>query len=495
MMAGGKAATAEALVAEKEALRLKNDQEWQFFDTARINVKAGMGGNGCVATRREKGISMGGPNGGSGGRGGSIFLRCSEGLNTLAAVRHKVHYRATNGQNGQGKSRTGNSGSDVYISAPLGTVVRDQDGSLCGELTHHGQELLIARGGRGGRGNEAFKTSRAKIPMFGEKGEPGGERWLSLELKLVADVGFVGVPNAGKSTLLAVSSNAKPKIADYPFTTVTPNLGVCDVLGEEDQAAGMEKGLVLADIPGLLEGAHNGVGLGLAFLRHVQRCRALVHVVSGDSVDPVGDYRAIQQELRLFSPKLLEKQQVVVLNKIDLPHVRSKQEELEVMIKAELDHTRFMSISAVAGENTKDLMRRLRKLVNALPPVDDLFDGEEVKVLDSPAAEDTGFDIETDPSYPGQFRVTGARIVQIARMTEWDYYEAVQRFQRVMEAMGVDAALRKAGAEAGDLIMIDEWDFDYKPDLSSVYLQGLDNVWEGDDEEDGDWVETASAFE
>ncbi|CAN0351498.1 unnamed protein product, partial [Hapterophycus canaliculatus] len=193
-------------------------------------------------------------------------------------------------------------------------------------------------------GNEAFKTSRSKIPMFGEKGEPGAERWLSLELKLVADVGFVGVPNAGKSTLLAVSSNAKPKIADYPFTTVTPNLGVCDVLGDEDLAAGMDKGLVLADIPGLLEGAHAGVGLGLAFLRHVQRCRVLVHLVSGDSLDPVGDYRAIQQELQLFSPKLLEKQQVVVLNKIDLPHVRSRQEELEAMIKAELDHTRFMSI-------------------------------------------------------------------------------------------------------------------------------------------------------
>lgn len=249
---------------------------------------------------------MGGPNGGSGGRGGSVFLRCSEGLNTLAVVRHKVHYRATDGQNGQGKSRTGNAGVDVYVSAPLGTVVRDQDGTLCGELTHHDQELLVARGGRGGRGNEAFKTNRARAPKFGEKGEPGAERWLSLELKLVADVGFVGVPNAGKSTLLAVSSNAKPKIADYPFTTVIPNLGVCDVLGDDDEGAG----LVLADIPGLLEGAHDGVGLGLAFLRHVQRCRVLVHLVSGDSVDPVGDYRAIQQELELFSPKLLEKQQV-----------------------------------------------------------------------------------------------------------------------------------------------------------------------------------------
>ncbi|CAN0457148.1 unnamed protein product, partial [Ectocarpus sp. 12 AP-2014] len=332
MMGGGNvAAAAEALEAEekaeREALRARNDQEWQFFDTARINVKAGKGGNGCIATRREKGISMGGPNGGSGGRGGSIFLRCSEGLNTLAMVRHKVHYRATDGQNGQGKSRTGNSGADVYVSAPLGTVVRDHEGVLCGELTEHGQELLVARGGGGGGGNEAFKTSRSKIPMFGEKGEPGGERWLSMELKLVADVGFVGVPNAGKSTLLAVSSNAKPKIADYPFTTVTPNLGVCDVLGDEAEA-GMDKGLVLADIPGLLEGAHEGVGLGLAFLRHVQRCRVLVHLVSGDSVDPVGDYRAIQQELELFSPKLLKKQQVVVLNKIDLPHVRSKQIDL-----------------------------------------------------------------------------------------------------------------------------------------------------------------------
>lgn len=260
----------------------------------------------CVSMRREKGVALGGPNGGSGGRGGSIFLRCCGGLNTLSVVRHKVHYRATDGQNGQGKSRTGNAGTDVFISAPSGTVVRDEDGTLCGELTQDGQELLVARGGRGGRGNEAFKTNRARAPKLAERGEPGAERWLSLELKLVADVGLVGVPNAGKSTLLAVSSNAKPKIADYPFTTVTPNLGVCDVLGDE----GIGVGLVLADIPGLLEGAHAGVGLGLAFLRHVQRCRALVHVVSGDSVDPVGDYRAIQQELELFSPKLMEKKQV-----------------------------------------------------------------------------------------------------------------------------------------------------------------------------------------
>lgn len=198
--------------------------------------------------------------------------------------------------------------SRLTRSASASAVI-NQDGTLCGELNEDGQELLVARGGRGGRGNEAFKTSRNKAPKFGEKGEPGPERWLALELKLVADVGFVGVPNAGKSTLLATVSNAKPKIADYPFTTVTPNLGVCDVLGDDD----VGKGLVLADIPGLLEGAHAGVGLGLAFLRHVQRCRVLVHVVDGSSPDPVGDYRAIQQELELFSPKLMEKQQVLSL--------------------------------------------------------------------------------------------------------------------------------------------------------------------------------------
>lgn len=263
----------------------------------------------CVAMRREYCTEFGGPNGGSGGRGGSVILRCDESLNTLAAVRHKVHHRAESGQNGMGKSRTGTSGSEVYIPVPVGTVVRDQDGTLCGELTKNGEELLVARGGRGGRGNEAFKTNRVKTPKFAEKGEPGSERWLSLELKLVADVGFVGVPNAGKSTLLAVCSSAKPKIADYPFTTVIPNLGVCDVLEDKDS---LGKGLVLADIPGLLEGAHAGVGLGLAFLRHVQRCRVLVHVVSGDSPDPLGDYKAIQHELELFSPKLLEKPQVML---------------------------------------------------------------------------------------------------------------------------------------------------------------------------------------
>ncbi|CAM9581236.1 unnamed protein product [Discosporangium mesarthrocarpum] len=415
---------------------------------------------------------MGGPNGGSGGRGGSVYLDCHGGLNTLATVRHKVHHRAGNGRNGQGKSRTGWGGEDLHIAAPPGTIVRDQDGTLCGELEKHGDVLLVAKGGQGGRGNEAFKTSRNKAPKLGEKGEAGSERWISLELKLVADVGLIGVPNAGKSTLLSVSSNAKPKIADYPFTTVTPNLGVCDVL-EDD---GVGQGIVIADIPGLLEGAHAGVGLGLAFLRHVQRCRVLVHVVSGDSPDPVGDYKAIQQELELFSPKLLEKQQVVVLNKIDLPHVKEKQEQLEADLKQVIGHNRFLSISAIKGVRTKELMRRLQKLVLSLPPPDDLFDGETRRELDTPAAEDTGFVIESDPvRYPGQFRVRGEQLERVARMTNWEYYEAVQRFQRILEAMGVNEELKKAGARGGDLVMIDDFDFDYSPEVGSVY-----SLMEGD---------------
>ncbi|CAN0343516.1 unnamed protein product, partial [Phaeothamnion confervicola] len=344
----------------------------------------------------------------------AIYLRCDEGLNTLATVRNKVHYRATSGQNGQGKGRTGVGGSDVYVRCPPGTVVRDQDGRLCGELTRHGAELLVARGGRGGRGNEAFKTSRNNAPKLAERGEAGAERWLSLELKLVADVGFVGCPNAGKSTLLAACSNARPKIADYPFTTVVPNLGF-NSGGDGESRGAPAGGLVLADIPGLLEGAHAGVGLGLAFLRHVQRCRVLVHVVDGGSPDPVGDYRAIQNELALFSPRLLEKPQAVVLNKVDLPHVRERLPELEAELRTAMGHGRLMPISAVKRERTTELMRRLRALLDAMPAgaaadtatavSSGLFDGEEVVTLDDPSDESPWFDILSDAAFPGQWRV------------------------------------------------------------------------------------------
>ncbi|CAM9811671.1 unnamed protein product [Chrysoparadoxa australica] len=412
----------------------KNDPEWQFFDTAKINVKGGDGGNGCIAFRREKGEAMGGPNGGNAGNGGSVYLKCDEGLNTLSTVRNKVHYAAQKGTNGQGKGRTGVCGKDVTIRVPPGTVVRDLNGAFCGELRDHAETLLVSKGGRGGRGNEAFKSSRNNAPLLLEKGEPGAERWITLELKLVADVGLVGVPNAGKSTLLAAVSNAEPKIADYPFTTVVPNLGVWD---QEDEFSGA-KGLVLADIPGLLEGAHTGVGLGLAFLRHVQRCRVLIHVINGESPDPIGDYRAIQQELELFNPQLLKKPQVVVLNKVDLPHVAESAAELEAALAKELDHKRLMTISAATRIKTEELLRRVQKLVASLPEEEDLFLNEtQISLDNSEEEEERGFRIESDPAYPGQWRVTGARIERVAKMTDLDYYEAVLRFQRILDAVGI----------------------------------------------------------
>lgn len=238
-----------------------------FFDVAKVHCKGGDGGDGCRAMRRELRVALGGPSGGNGGNGGSVYLQCDENLNTLSRLRRKVHYRADDGSNGKGDSRHGFKGDDCFVFVPPGTIVRDEHGKLAGELNNHGAKMLIARGGKGGRGNEYFKTSRVNAPNFAEKGEPGVERWINIELKLIADIGLVGVPNAGKSSLLASISNAKPKIADYPFTTVVPNLGVCDLV---ENSAGS---LVVADIPGLLEGAHEGIGLGSAFLRHIQRCR------------------------------------------------------------------------------------------------------------------------------------------------------------------------------------------------------------------------------
>ena len=340
----------------------KDDPEWKFFDTARIHVKGGDGGNGCVAFRREKGVAMGGPSGGRGGNGGNIHIVCHEAYNTLAPCRNRVHIKAHKGRNGMGKNRNGVCGDDITVYVPPGTVVKElHTQKVAGELKLHGETLLVARGGRGGRGNAAFKTQRYTAPKIAERGEPGIARWLSLELKLVADVGFLGMPNAGKSTLLASSSNAKPKIANYPFTTIVPNLGVCD-LGN-----GGGSGLVLCDIPGLIEGASSGVGLGYAFLRHVQRCKVLLHVVDGTSDDPIGDFKTINQELQNYDDFLAKKPQVVVLNKVDVSEVKEKQDELIEQLKEVAGHSRVLPISAATTERVEELMGRLKKFVDTQP--------------------------------------------------------------------------------------------------------------------------------
>ncbi|HBC91428.1 MAG TPA: GTPase ObgE, partial [Pelotomaculum sp.] len=286
-----------------------------FFDKARIFVKGGDGGNGCVAMRREKYVPEGGPWGGDGGRGGDIVFQADKGLRTLVDFRYKRHYKAERGKHGEGKNRYGPSADDLVVRLPVGTVIRDDDtGELIADLVQNGQQVVVARGGRGGRGNAHFATPNNKAPKLAEKGEPGEERWLSLELKLLADVGLVGFPNAGKSTLISQVSAAKPKIADYPFTTITPNLGVVRV----DDG----RSFVVADIPGLIEGAHLGAGLGHEFLRHVERTRLLIHVLDtagSEGRDPVEDFKVTNRELILYNPAIGSRPQVIVANKMDLP--------------------------------------------------------------------------------------------------------------------------------------------------------------------------------
>jgi len=415
-----------------------------FFDRAKIFVKAGDGGNGVVAFRREKFVPRGGPAGGNGGRGGNVYLVVDEGLNTLSAFQRKIHHRASRGNHGSGSDKNGAQGEDYRIMVPPGTVVYDAEtDELLADLTYAGQEALIATGGRGGRGNKVFRSSRNQAPRLAENGEPGAELWLKMELKLVADVGIIGVPNAGKSTLLSVVSAAKPEIAAYPFTTIIPNLGVAELDYRQ---------IVLADIPGLMEGAHQGIGLGIDFLRHIERTRVLIHLLSGDSPDPLGDFEAINQELRLFNPMLAEKPQVVVLNKMDLPDAQELWPLIEEAIQAE--DLPVMNISAVARQNLQPLLYKVQAMLDALPP-------PEAPPLDTlpeivPQESDKSFEIsqiEVDI-----WLVEGQAIERTVHMTNWNYYESALRFQRILQAMGIADALRDGGIEEGDTVRIGEFE-------------------------------------
>jgi len=427
-----------------------------------MSVWGGPGGDGCVSFRREKGEPLGGPSGGSGGRGGHVILECQEGINTLAGARERVHVKGSKGENGTGKSRDGQRGKDVTITVPVGTVVRDFDGNVAGELKENGQKMIVSMGGRGGRGNKAFKTHRNKAPKLAEKGGEGKQRWIFLELKLVGDVGVVGMPNAGKSTLLKQVTNANPKTADYPFTTISPNLGVVDL---EDG-----KGLVLVDIPGLIEGASEGKGMGVTFLRHVQRNKVLLHVVDGSAPDPVGNFEKINRELRNYDGNLGDKKQVVCVNKCDL--FEDDGDEVISAIKKSAGHTRVLKISALKRENVKELMYRLKMFVDKQEEVvleetmnpNVRFDEDDLQ------ADSDDFQVKSDPSYPGQWRVTGAYIEEFARMTHWDYPEAVERFGRVLTATGIAGVLEDRGAKEGDLIMIDRFDFDFSPSKTNPYI-------------------------
>ncbi len=418
-----------------------------LIDEAKIFVASGKGGDGIVAFRREKFVARGGPSGGSGGRGGDVVLKADASLNTLYFFRKHVHFKARAGGRGGSGNKTGADAETLVVRVPPGAIVRDADtGGLIADLARADASVVVARGGRGGRGNSHFKTAANQAPRMAEKGEPGVDRWLALELKMIADVALVGMPNAGKSTLLSVVSNAKPKIAAYPFTTLEPNLGTV-VYDNKD--------LVFADIPGLIEGAHLGVGLGHAFLRHVQRTDVIVHILDGAASDPLADYSQIRAELALYDAKLVERPEIVVVNKIDRPEAREYWDLLRQSL-LERNIGEPLAISALTRENVTGLIQRVFAQAAKLPPRDEpALDEAPVYALED---HDIAFELTRKD---GVYFIRGERIERAAAMTYWDYDEAVLRFHKTLEALGVVDALAKAGARPGDTVFIGDFELEW----------------------------------
>ena len=421
-----------------------------FIDQVEIFVRSGKGGDGVVHFRKEKYVPRGGPDGGDGGRGGDMILEVKPTLNTLN-FRHKERFVAEGGRPGAKQNMSGRSGEDLVIYVPPGTVVYEllngESPALLGDLTQPGQRLTVCKGGRGGRGNTRFKSSTNQVPRTAEKGAPAEEKRLKLELKLIADIGLVGVPNAGKSTLLTALTDAKPKIASYPFTTLEPNLGVAYL--DEDTS------VVLADIPGLIEGASQGAGLGHEFLRHIQRTRVLVHLLDGLSPDPVADYSQINSELSLFDPNLGKKPQLVALNKIDQPEVQERLPEIKKNLKKR--GVTLMTISALARTNVREL---LHKAVNMLAEAPTLEEIEPPMPVYRPAEDPREFSISREDD--ASWRVSGTAIERAAAMTYWEHSGSVRRFQKLMEILGVETALREAGIEEGDTVKVGEFELEWQ---------------------------------
>lgn len=417
-----------------------------YLDEAEIYVQSGRGGDGMVHFHREKYKPRGGPDGGDGGRGGDVILEVNQKLSTLFDFRHRTRYIADSGNNGGPNNMSGKSAKDLIVQVPPGTLVYDNDtGDLLGDLVEDGQQLVVAKGGRGGRGNQHYATSRNQVPRMAERGEPEEAKNLRLELKMIADVGIVGVPNAGKSSLLAVVTNAKPKIANYPFTTLSPNLGVAQL--------DIEKVLVLADIPGLIEGAHQGVGLGFSFLRHIQRTRVLIHVLDGLAEDPMSDFSQINSEMALFDEKITQKPQIVAFNKMDLPIVQERWPE----IKAELKTRGYeaLPISTVTHENIQELMWLAAKRLEDAPEPEPVEEMPVYRAAEDPKAFTVS---QTEEGW----LVRGEAIERAAAMTYWEHRESVRRFQRLMENIGVEEALREAGVEEGDTVFVGEYALEWQ---------------------------------
>ncbi|MDX1377216.1 MAG: GTPase ObgE [Anaerolineales bacterium] len=419
-----------------------------FTDRVEIYVRSGKGGDGMVHFRREKFVPRGGPDGGDGGKGGDLIFEVKPTLNTLSSFRPNQKFKAEDGKNGGASQMSGRYGKDLVIPVPPGTIIFDAEtDELIGDLTEPGQQLLICKGGRGGRGNQHFATSRNQAPRTAEKGEPYEERRLRLELKLIADIGLIGVPNAGKSTLLTALTNAKPKIAPYPFTTLEPNLGVAKI--------DFDTSVVLADIPGLIEGAAQGAGLGHDFLRHVQRTRVLIHVLDGLSEDPLADFSQINTELSLFDPNLGKKPQIVVLNKVDQPQVQERLESIQKEFKKR--DVEFMTISALARTNTRDLLIKAHQKLAETPEPEAI---EAPMPVYKPREDPRAFEIAREGE--NEWRISGAAIERAAKMTYWEHYGSLRRFHKIMETLGITNALKKAGVQDGDTVSIDEFELEWQ---------------------------------
>ncbi len=415
---------------------------FMFIDKAQIFIKSGKGGDGCLSFHREKFKPYGGPDGGNGGRGGSVVMIADYNLTTLLDLRKNPHYTAKNGEQGSGNNCVGKSAGDLIIKVPIGTIVR-REGSVIADLTKNNQTVILANGGRGGRGNASFKSSRNTAPRINEKGQPGEEWVAELELKLIADVGIIGYPNAGKSTLLSVISAAKPKVADYPFTTLVPNLGVVGFHG---------KSLVFADIPGLIEGAHQGKGLGGEFLRHIERTKLLIHLIDScgyGQKDAYATFLAVNKELEQYSPQIAFKKQIIALNKIDLP------DSVESLKSFKRHRKKVFPISAVTGKGIKELLAEVFKESARIKPVliqDDV--AKPVYYKYTPA-------FEVHKSEEG-FVITGRKVTDLVEMTNFSEQESVDRLQKILKSIGIEKSLSDHGAVHGDIVKVGKYEFTYE---------------------------------
>ena len=431
-----------------------------FLDEVKIFVRSGDGGNGLVAFRREKYVPKGGPAGGDGGRGANVVFIVDEGLRTFMDYRYQKKFVAPNGENGMSKGMHGRKSKDLYLKVPPGTVIRDTDtGEVLADLVEHEQEVIVARGGRGGRGNCRFATPSNPAPEIAENGEPGEERNLTLELKLMADVGLVGFPSVGKSTLLSITSKAKPKIADYHFTTLAPNLGVVETKDH--------RSFVMADLPGLIEGASQGVGLGHQFLRHIERTKVIVHVVdmsATDGRDPYEDYKIINQELGEYNMRLLERPQIVVANKMDIPAAQENLEEFKAKFAADGEEVDIVEISAFTRTNVDNLLYKISDILDSTDPnmlyeLDTEEESMENRVLYKHKPKDETFKITRDDT--GAYVVSGPGIERAFLMTDFNRDASVRRFAQQMRSMGVDDALRERGCKNGDTVKILKGEFEF----------------------------------